>query len=127
MADLKFLRGVSADLSSAPKIDGQILFTTDTGDWYIDTKNADGVIERKGSSNAEIASALDKHLKDHAPSNAEANVIVGVSRNGTDLIVDENRKVDINVPSLQDFIVLSKTKPENKECLWCKVLRTTST
>lgn len=123
MAELKFLRGISANLESTPKVDGQILFVTDTGNWYIDTVNDVGVVERKGSNNFEIASLLDKHLKDHAPSDAEANVIVGVSRNGTDLTVDDNRKVDIKVPELQDFIVLSETEPKNQACLWCKVLR----
>jgi hypothetical protein len=35
----------------------------------------------------------------HAPSSAEKNIIVGIQKNGTDLIVDSNRKVNITVPT----------------------------
>ena len=35
----------------------------------------------------------------HAPSNAEKNSIVGIQKNGTDLTIDSNRKVNITVPT----------------------------
>lgn len=35
----------------------------------------------------------------HAPTDAEKNVIVGIQKNGTDLSVDSNRKVNITVPT----------------------------
>ena len=35
----------------------------------------------------------------HAPSNAERNTIVGIQKNGTDVTPDENRKVNITVPT----------------------------
>lgn len=35
----------------------------------------------------------------HAPSNAERNIIVGVQKNGTDLSVSSDRKVNITVPT----------------------------
>lgn len=35
----------------------------------------------------------------HAPSNAERNIIVGIQKNGTDVTVDSNRKVNITVPT----------------------------
>lgn len=35
----------------------------------------------------------------HAPANAEANVIVGVQKNGADLTIDSNKKVNITVPT----------------------------
>ena len=43
--------------------------------------------------------AYDHSQAAHAPSNAEKNIIVGVQRNGTDLTVDSNRKVNITVPT----------------------------
>ena len=35
----------------------------------------------------------------HAPSNAEKNIIVGIQKNGADVTPDENRKVNITVPT----------------------------
>lgn len=35
----------------------------------------------------------------HAPSNAERNVVVGIKKNGTDVAVGSDRKVDITVPT----------------------------
>lgn len=35
----------------------------------------------------------------HAPSNAEKNIIVGIQKNGADVAPDENRKVNITVPT----------------------------
>ena len=35
----------------------------------------------------------------HAPSNAEKNILVGIQKNGTDLTVDSNRKVNVTVPT----------------------------
>lgn len=35
----------------------------------------------------------------HAPSNAERNIIVGIQKNGADVTVDSNRKVNITVPT----------------------------
>ena len=43
--------------------------------------------------------AYDHSQAAHAPSNAEKNIIVGVQKNGTDLTVDSNRKVNITVPT----------------------------
>lgn len=43
--------------------------------------------------------AYDHSQATHAPSNAEKNIIVGVQKNGTDLTVDSNRKVNIIVPT----------------------------
>lgn len=47
--------------------------------------------------------ALAEHKASHAPANAERNIIVGIQKNGVDLTVDGNRKVNIAVP----------TKPED--------------
>ena len=35
----------------------------------------------------------------HAPSNAEKNIIIGIQKNGADVAPDENRKVNITVPT----------------------------
>ena len=43
--------------------------------------------------------AYDHSQSAHAPSNAERNAIVGIQKNGTDLTVDANRKVNISVPT----------------------------
>lgn len=43
--------------------------------------------------------AYDHSQSSHAPSTAEKNIIVGVQKNGTDLTVDSNRKVNVTVPT----------------------------
>lgn len=43
--------------------------------------------------------AYDHSQTAHAPSNAEKNIIVGVQKNGTDLTIDGDRKVNIPVPT----------------------------
>ena len=122
MADITFLRGTSQNLNSLPLVDGQMIFVTDTGEWYTDEANESGVIERRGSNITDVATKLNEHMKVHAPSDAEKNTVVGITRNGQSLTISEQRVVDISVPELQDFIVVSKTKP-TKECLWCQILR----
>lgn len=42
-------------------------------------------------------SELDEHSNIHAPDDAEKNIIVGIKKNGTELEVDSERKVNINV------------------------------
>lgn len=121
MAELKFHRGYSTNLNSIPLVDGQLIFTIDRGDWFTDVM-VDGTLTRVGSNLAGIASILNNHLKVHAPSDAEKNVIVGLTRNGTALEVSADRTVNIEVPEAKDLIVVSDTKPE-QACLWCKVLR----
>ena len=44
-------------------------------------------------------SAYSHSTSAHAPSNAERNIVVGIQKNGTDLTVDSNRKVNITVPT----------------------------
>lgn len=56
------------------------------------------------SSNIHITDAerakWDTHADSaHAPSNAERNIIVGIQKNGTDVTVGSNRKVNITVPT----------------------------
>lgn len=48
-------------------------------------------------SNYDAAYAYSQ--EDHAPVDAEKNVIVGVKVNGSDLVVDSDRKVDVTVPT----------------------------
>ena len=43
--------------------------------------------------------AYDHSQSAHAPTNAEKNVIVGIQKNGTNVSVDSNRKVNITVPT----------------------------
>ena len=43
--------------------------------------------------------AYDHSQSAHAPSNAEKNIIVGIQKNGTDVVPDGNRKVNIAVPT----------------------------
>lgn len=46
-----------------------------------------------------LGTAYDHSQSAHAPSNAERNIIVGVQKNGADVTVDSNRKVNITVPT----------------------------
>lgn len=124
MADIRFYRGISTNLNNIEVSDGQLLFAIDTGDWFIDVFNSNNELVRRGSNINEISNILEKHLSSHAPSNAEANVIVGVKLNGADVTVDSERKVNIEVPDTSNMVVVSNVKPEH-ECLWCNVLRET--
>lgn len=42
--------------------------------------------------------AYDHSQSEHAPSNAERNIIIGIKKNGVDLNADSDRKVDIEIP-----------------------------
>lgn len=59
-------------------------------------------VDGKGLSTNDFTNAykqtIDSLPSSYAPTDAEKNVIVGVQRNGTDLTVDANRKVNISVP-----------------------------
>lgn len=46
-----------------------------------------------------LGTAYDHSQSAHAPSNAERNIIVGIQKNGADVTVDSNRKVNITVPT----------------------------
>ena len=89
----------------ATKTDGVKVSLTDVSDKI--SKKVDK-ISGKGLSTNDLTSTLksnyDKayeHSKsDHAPSEAEKNVVVGIQKNGTDLTVDSStRKVNITVPT----------------------------
>ena len=43
--------------------------------------------------------AYDHSQTAHAPANAEYNVIIGIQKNGSDVLVNEDRKVNIEVPT----------------------------
>ena len=70
------------------------------------TKKVDKV-SGKGLSTNDFTNDLKNNLKTaydhsqsaHAPSNAEKNIIVGIQKNGADVTPDENRKVNITVPT----------------------------
>ena len=63
--------------------------------------------EGKGLSTNDLTNTLKSNYdaaythstSTHAPTNAEKNVIVGIQKNGTNLSVDSNRKVNITVPT----------------------------
>lgn len=64
-------------------------------------------VEGKGLSTNDLTDTLKTNYNAayafsqaaHAPASAEKNVIVGIQKNGTDLTVDSNRKVNITVPT----------------------------
>lgn len=64
-------------------------------------------VEGKGLSTNDLTAALKTNYDAaythsqaaHAPTDAEKNVIVGIQKNGTDVSVDTNRKVNITVPT----------------------------
>ena len=91
--------------------------TGETGKIYVDT-TTNLTYRWSGSAYVEISASLalgetsstayrgdrgkiayDHSQTAHAPSNAEKNIIVGVQKNGTNLTVDSNRKVNIAVPT----------------------------
>ena len=63
--------------------------------------------EGKGLSTNDLTNTLKSNYdaaythstSTHAPTNAEKNVIVGIQKNGTNLSVDSNRRVNITVPT----------------------------
>ena len=63
--------------------------------------------EGKGLSTNDLTNTLKSNydtaynysISAHAPTDAEKNVIVGIQKNGTNLTVDSNRKVNITVPT----------------------------
>lgn len=75
----------------------------------VNEKLADKVdkVDGYGLSKNDLTDALKSNYdaaytysqEDHAPVDAEKNVIVGVKVNGTDLVVDSDRKVDVTVPT----------------------------
>lgn len=69
-----------------------------------------------------LGTAYDHSQSAHAPSNAERNIIVGVQKNGADVTVDSNRKVNITVPTKTSqitndsgFITTSATTAKAKQ------------
>ena len=91
--------------------------TGETGKIYVDT-TTNLTYRWSGSAYVEISASLalgetsstayrgdrgkiayDHSQTAHAPSDAEKNIIVGVQKNGTDLTVDSNRKINITVPT----------------------------
>lgn len=51
------------------------------------------------TAKSQLETAYNYSQADHAPTDAEKNVIVGIQQNGTDLVVDSTtRKVNINTP-----------------------------
>ena len=64
-------------------------------------------VDGKGLSTNDLTATLKSNYdaaythsqSTHAPANAEANVIIGVQKNGTDLTIDSNKKVNITVPT----------------------------
>lgn len=62
----------------------------------------------------ETASTAKNHAdSEHAPSDAEKNVISGIQKNGKDLMVDENRKVNIP-PSTEHEIEVTPQKVDEE-------------
>ena len=63
--------------------------------------------EGKGLSTNDLTDTLKSNydaaynysISTHAPTDAEKNVIVGIQKNGTNLSVDSNRRVNITVPT----------------------------
>lgn len=62
--------------------------------------------EGKGLSTNDLTNTLKSNYdaaytystSTHAPTDAEKNVIVGIQKNGTDVSIDSNRKINITVP-----------------------------
>jgi hypothetical protein len=109
---------VADDLSAFYKDSGKTsAYTPETGKIYVDLNNnktyrysgskytvisetlALGETSSTAFDGARGKKAYDHSQSAHAPSNAERNIIVGVQKNGADVTVDSNRKVNITVPT----------------------------
>lgn len=109
---------VADDLSAFYKDSGKTsAYTPETGKIYVNLNN-NKTYRYSGSKYAVISETLalgetsstafdgargkkayDHSQSAHAPSNAERNIIVGIQKNGADVTVDSNRKVNITVPT----------------------------
>ena len=64
MSKLTCVKGLSADLNNSSLIDGQILFTTDTGELYIDFLDGEtNKLIRKPVTNKNLRDLLQKHIE----------------------------------------------------------------
>ena len=109
---------VADDLSAFYKDSGKTsAYTPETGKIYVNLNNnktyrysgskytvisetlALGETSSTAFDGARGKKAYDHSQSAHAPSNAERNIIVGVQKNGADVTVDSNRKVNITVPT----------------------------
>ena len=78
------------------------------------TDNSD--IHITSENKAQLDEAHSHATSDHAPSDAEKNIIVGIKKNGEDLIIDANRKVNITVPTTaSDIGAASSTHDHNDQ------------
>ena len=76
------------------KVNEKLSDKVDKVDGYALSKN-----DLSDALKANYDAAYAYSQEDHAPVDAEKNVIVGVKVNGTDLVVDSDRKVDVTVPT----------------------------
>ena len=136
------LEGYAADDLSAFYKDAEkkSAYTPETGKIYVDLNNnktyrytgskytvisetiALGETSSTAFDGARGKKAYDHSQSAHAPSNAERNIIVGVQKNGADVAVDSNRKVNITVPTKTSqitndsgFITTSATTAKAKQ------------
>lgn len=64
MSDLVFLKGLSTNLDSHSLVNGQILFTEDTNELYIDFLSPeDGELIRKPIQDKQVAELLQQHIE----------------------------------------------------------------
>lgn len=71
----------------------------DTVNSTIKTHTDNATIHVTSDNKTQWNSAYTHSTSAHAPSDAERNIIVGIQKNGTDITVDSNRKVNITVPT----------------------------
>ncbi len=66
----------------------------------LDSHSSDNNIHFSSGEKDNLSQAYEHSVSDHAPTDAEKNIIVGVQKNGEDLPVDEEtRKIDVSVPT----------------------------
>lgn len=111
--NVKFTRTTSAKLDTVPIVEGQIIYVSDTGAHYFD-KDSETRIQMSISDEerTDWNAAYEYSQEIHAPADAEKNIIVGVKQNGTDLVPDSDRKINITVPTQpSDIGAGTYTKP----------------
>lgn len=79
----------------------------------LDTHTIDSTIHITSTERTNWNSAKTHADTSHAPSDAERNIIVGIQKNGTDVTVGSNRKINIAVPTQASDIGAAASRHEH--------------
>lgn len=95
ISDVTNLQSSLDSKTSQLYVDEQVNAVKESLESHTDNSNIHITSENK----AQLDEAHSHATSAHAPSDAEINIIVGIKKNGEDIAVDVNRKVNITVPT----------------------------